>query len=208
MVALEVDAGPVVPLPREDAAHPYATVGHRYPHLSPADVAPVWYYEEGRVQLHADLRALMERLDFEPYDVVIVTSSAQFEGLGSYLADLPRPTVLVESISLGGWSKGTPYAVLPSSPLQLVDVTIHELGHYMGLQHACGECGSDPSCCERCAFRDDVMSYCRRRPDTHPQRHDPVNVFSSCTRQQIQSGFLTAFRSESAKPQSPACNGE
>jgi hypothetical protein len=204
-IRLDVAAGPVVAFPAEDAVHDYSASLRRHPHLLPAHVAPVWYYEEGSGQLREDLRDLLARLDLTAYEVVIVTTSAQIDGLGVYLAGLPRPTVIVESLALGGWSMGAPYAALPVSRAQLLDTSIHELGHFMGLAHACEKCNGDPSCCARCTARDDVMSYCRARPDDTSTRAVAMNVFTSCTRQQILTRFAPAYLAGQPTKESPAC---
>ena len=110
-------------------------------------------------------------------DLLMIATSACFGSLGVSFRPF-LPVVLVNTPSPNFW------AVDPMWDIQVPgfvgNVFVHEVGHYMGLDHACTDCF--PDACDACAYPDDVMSYCRSRWG--------VNLFEFCSLDFIENHYV------------------
>jgi hypothetical protein len=207
LVRMSIDAHHVLPLPPQSASHDYASQLDTYPWLVPGDEVRLWYYDQGFDRIVLDLRAAIANagLDLLGYDLIVILSDVQFEGIAvEFPSAFVRPAVLLNTLSIGGWGVGANYYRGYSTPYQYADESIHEVGHFMGLKHACESCSpTDEACCNACASKDDVMSYCRSRPLEGDTFH---NVFGTCTLAFIEDHFVPEFASGETSMQVAACN--
>lgn len=198
-------------------AHDVADILARYPYMDEADAQRLWYYEAQNVEMIlGDLRAGLDQNGVLVPEgaLTIVLSDAQFEASAYYLDQTDyglEPLIIIESHTMGGWSLGPGYTTHSNDTIYLADEVVHELGHFMGLRHACDRCfrlgdyNAMLVCCGECADADDVMSYCRERVQPGDTE---TNVFLSCTLDWIESGFLPAFMAGNEIPWQPASCGD
>jgi hypothetical protein len=191
--------------------HDVDSLLERYPSLHPDDLPRVWYGEASYRVLFEDITAALAGadIDTEPYDIVLVLTDVNLPpGLGFFVPNgiLGMPTASVETWNLGAWGLGRDsYPSYAREDGIVADVVTHELGHFMGLDHACGQCLADGlldgACCDSCPARDDVMSYCRERD--RPRGEE--NLFETCNMTNLELNFVPAIGSASTIPKSPAC---
>ncbi|MEK6941651.1 MAG: hypothetical protein AABW85_02240, partial [archaeon] len=207
IVTLDIRTGKTIPFPKEDQEHDYSKIKQKYPWVEPEDIPRLWYYDAGLTQLVSDISSGLPDPDFDSnnFDLIIVATDAQFEGLGYlvysglYKNSTGLPIVLVNTFGIGGWKNGAPYPRSSSSEYQIADETIHEAGHFMGLGHACSACNSsgleagvlDEKCCQECEWKDDATSYCRQRPIFTSDNF--YNKFLSCSLDFVENKFIPAF---------------
>ncbi len=173
-----------------------------YDYIDPVDAQRLWYYENQNVDMIlSDIsEALATSGVVVPSGAVIVAlSEPQFEASAYYIEEDAyglEPLIIIESHTLGGWTLGAGYTTVANGVLYLADEIVHELGHFMGLRHACASCftlgdyAALVACCAACPHAEDVMSYCRTR--VRPEDTE-TNVFLSCTLDWIESGFVPAY---------------
>lgn len=196
IIDMEIADSCILSFPPEDRSHDYSTVHDKLPLIEAQDLPRLWYYYH-RHRLFVDVKAHLDNIGFEQdnYDMIFVLSEAQFEGTGFYLpSTLDKPSIWVEAISLGNWSNGVSYSKNIHSQAFIVDETIHETGHFMGLAHSCAYCYEgiiDAECCELCENKNDVMSYCRQR--STPESQEFYSVYAPCNLAYIEHEFFPSF---------------
>ncbi|MBS3088882.1 hypothetical protein J4402_03835 [Candidatus Pacearchaeota archaeon] len=211
IVNLGLTYGGFVPFPLESSTRDYSSAKDlgENPEILQEDLPRIWYYYydpssgdsiyRGRNYFREDiLNALnASNLNKTKYDLVIVYTDAQFEGMGAfYYRSYGIPLIRLNSIELGGWriaNVGSHYQNKQRTNTFIAEETVHETGHYMSLQHSCLKCNQDilsESCCDQCLYRDDVMSYCRTRPVDNSKK---VNSFCDCNLNYIKTIFIPGF---------------
>lgn len=159
-------------LPEEGAfvfglEHDYSTTQQQYPWLSRSQAESIWYYDNSDWETNAGevhQRIKDEHPDaLQNADIAIILTEQQAEGLGVAAGRF----LMILQPAYGGWANGAiSDARYTSSPYTLADEAIHEIGHFLGLDHSGPDDFSDPegiSVCEGSIYVNDVMSYCRDR---------------------------------------------
>lgn len=211
LIGIDVDSEVELSAPPEGPGHDYDSVLVDYPWLLPEDVPRIWYYHIGFDLLLADLREAIESagVDMSSTDLLWVITDLQFEGLGVFLGQdtLGQWAIMVPALELGGWAFDEP-ARFVATEYTLTEETLHELGHFMGLNHACNSCNDVPVnearvCCDNCTAKDDIMSYCRQRP--LEEEDDFHNTFLACSLDLIEHQFIPAFLAAEDIPYNASC---
>ena len=186
----------------EVPTHDISEILADYDYIDPIDAQRLWYYENQNVDMIlSDISgALAASGVLVPSGAVVVAlSEPQFEASAYYIEQDAyglEPLIIIESHTLGGWTLGSGYTTVANGALYLADEIVHELGHFMGLRHACASCftlgdySALVACCAACPHAQDVMSYCRTR--VRPEDTE-TRVFSSCTLDWVESGFVPAY---------------
>ncbi len=155
----------------EDAEHDYQSTAEEF--NLPMDKAKrVWFYYNEE-KLDEDLEYVKAQSGYieNQYDLTLFLTDANFQGKGG-MEYYPERMIL-ELVSDNAWTTQNNIEN-PLTNEELSDVFIHEMGHYMGLDHSCSL-----TPCSECAYPDDIMSYCR-------ETGNPINSFSSCNKNYLQ----------------------
>jgi len=205
LVGLDIVEAIALPYPPQSLDHDYDSIAVIAPNVLAEDRPRLWWYYQhnGRTRIVGEIDRLLTEartagtVGAADVDLTIVVTDAQFEAIAfySHFAD-ESPVVVLNSWSVGGWSKvgAEAYNRRKLSNIELVEENNHELGHYLGLSHACATAcdGAELElCCQACAARDDVMSYCRDR--LRVRDTGQLNRFGRCTRQQIIEHSIPRF---------------
>jgi hypothetical protein len=155
IVLLNITYGGSFSVHGEDAEHDYSAIAAQYG--IPAETAKyVWYFYHKDV-MEKETTDIIQQSGFTPtkYDLAIVMSDVAFGSNGKIYKYYPY--IFLPRNGYGGWELGK-LSVTTHTKEFLSDVLTHELGHYMGLNHACVVVP-----CTDCAYPDDLMSLCRDR---------------------------------------------
>lgn len=123
-------------------SHYFAEIKQRYSYMEDfeheKDVPRIWYYHNQDV-LESEISRKVDRVSSKETDVAVAVTDLQFEGNGLYLGtDWDRGNkhglAMVPSILLGGFVNED-YNRIMMSDNEIVEETIHELGHYYRTGH-------------------------------------------------------------------------
>jgi hypothetical protein len=184
----------------EVPSHDVTEILKEYSSLSEPDAQRLWYYYQPLSVLLSDIESAAN--GGYDSDIIVLTDVNISSGMGLYKEHglFARPTSFIETWVIGNWSS-TNYTSHKAKNAAVLDVTTHELGHRMGLDHACKACVIDgildENCCSLCTWKNDVMSYCRDREQN--------NVFEACNSQNIEENFLPAYEMGQEIPKSNSC---
>lgn len=208
-VNLCITVGGSADLPPEDAEHKYSEARLKYPWLREESLRRVWYADKSPV-LDQEIEDASIRLGFsDTYDVLIVLSEGQQLGEGSngrfeaygFNTGFSRiqgswgsgsggknNLVAVHQPVEMGYLSGAGYRTEQETTYQLADTFLHEMGHFMGLEHS------------GCASPGDVMNVCdsRRKPKTEDTFY---RVYSECGTEWILNKFMPPFLNNELTPQ-------
>ncbi len=171
-VLLKIDYGGTFPIPEEDALHDYSTIAKQF-NLGMEDAKKIWYYYH-QTLINGEIEDLLKENNYKQkdYDIAIIYTDINSQYLGQifkYYPFLVLKSFLYKDYETSSLKKEEISDEISS------DTLTHELGHFMGLTHACV---TTP--CSDCAYPDDIMSYCR-------EKGSPKNKFFSCSMDNIQS---------------------
>lgn len=142
-----------------------------------------YYYHEDRhslsILIYNELKLPKYNKNLSRADIIIVFSNAQFEALGfnaGKMIFVKHPTEIAWALDDGGRTQND----FPHSSL---GTALHEIGHALGLNHACSHCNDADDggregfieCCNSSQNKDDLMSYCRDRVNG-PHKFTPCNL--------------------------------
>jgi len=122
--------------------HGFAEVKQRYSYMEDfeheKDVPRIWYYHNQEV-LESEISRRADRVSSKETDVVVAVTDLQFEGNGLYLGTdwtgrNKHGIAMVPSILLGGFVNED-YNRIIMSDNDIIEETVHELGHYYGTDH-------------------------------------------------------------------------
>ncbi len=208
--------GSPIPLPAEDAKHPFSSVKAKYPYVKDEDMKAIWYYD-GNNSDSVFLDDLMNAVQQSgcksapgiQFILTLVQPSRDYLGATyswKQIPSLDTPITIVRTPSYGGWAISPDYSREDKNSSLLVDVSIHEIGHGIGLAHACASCNSQTTqdlinaCFDSCEWKNDVMSYGRKRPATAA---DPYNKFLACNLAYIEGASVPTLLAGVKIPPNP-----
>lgn len=122
--------------------HDFADIKQKYSYMEDfeheKDVPRIWYYHNPDV-LESEISRRADRVSSKETDVAVAVTDLQFEGNGLYLgtdwdSGNKHGLAIVPSILLGGFVNED-YNRIIMSDKEVVEETIHELGHYYRTGH-------------------------------------------------------------------------
>jgi hypothetical protein len=165
LVEIDIVDKKIIPLKQKMPAH-YRNAKIK----DPKRLHRLWYYDKMNTKVIKEVYEVYKNLAanevIEQLDVILATTSAQFDSLGFANGRVSITEYPMEVF----WNDESGGRTEYPTDYRVVDELIHELGHNMFIGHASTKC-SKPAitlqqrreCCEMSPNRDDVMSYCRDR---------------------------------------------
>lgn len=171
-VILKIDYGGNFALPEEDAVHDYSSIAKQF-NLELEDAKNIWYYYHPSL-VNNDIENVLKKSNYnnQVYDLAIIFTDINFQYAGQIYKYYPF-LILKSSLYKNYETSSLKKEIISDAVLS--DTSAHELGHFMGLTHACSMVP-----CSDCAYPNDIMSYCREKGSVN-------NEFFSCSISNIQS---------------------
>jgi len=159
----------------------------------------IWYSENVGTQIMNEVYEQYKKFEsketLDELDALLAITGAQFEGLG-FASGRVSVTEYPREIA---WNSDDGGRVEFMSDYEIIDELIHELGHNLYLGHTSTQCQKRGmsyeeklACCKLSDNKDDVLSYCRQRPDVNESF---MHGFESCNREIIESQVVPALLS-------------
>lgn len=159
----------------------------------------IWYYDNigSKImnEVYSEYKKVTSDNMLNRLDAIVGITGAQFDGLG-FASGRVSVTEYPQEVA---WSTDDQGWVDYPSDYKIVDELIHELGHNMHLGHTSTQCthaglslSQRDECCEQSPSKNDVLSYCRKRPNISESF---MHGFESCSLDKINELVVPAMLS-------------
>ena len=170
-VSIKIKHGEHFDLPPEDAVHDYSTLALKY-NLNLDSAKKIWFYYNPEI-INTEIEDLIKKSEYNSQNdkIIIILTDIFYSNFGKTFKYYPF--IIIRDAIYQDYET-TKLKIEYFSDTLIGDVLAHELGHYMGLTHACALIP-----CSDCAYPNDIMSYCRTKGAVE-------NKFFSCSVSNIQ----------------------